>query len=159
MGDAPASLKYDWWGAVAKLRYGEPRYRFADLERALAVAEWFIPTWADFAEFAKMQPAHLLRNDPTDEIGRGLAWRWAPNMDVCCFPRERHLVAETWASDNTATLFIYYFHPDGRVTHIFERRRQEIIAARMELDARPPEHVARNRRFAAEHGLLPKPAP
>lgn len=129
-------LKYDWWGAFNRLRHEATPHPFHKLERALNHAAWFITNWADWAEHVRMQPAHLLRFDPMDMIGRGLAWRWTPVMDVVCFPSERMLVTES-VGRGISTLFVYEFHKDGRAMHVFGERRREILGMQLKLDAGP----------------------
>lgn len=122
-------LKYRWREAINRLEFEPTPYPQFKLRPVIDFADWFVAKWGDYAELAKMQPVHLLRNDHESPASRGLAWRWTPNMDVLCFPRERILCAESWRPDNTAILFVYEFHPDGRTTHVFGARRAEIIGS------------------------------
>lgn len=142
-------LKYDWFGAIYRLRHEpqpHPYYRVVD---TLNFADWFIAKWADWAEYAGMQPAHLLR------YPGGLAWRvagvWERGAwDVLCFPRKGFLCADT--SDPELSL-VYQFHKDGSVTLVTGASRADILGAQTALTAQDPWWIQSHRiQKAADHG-------
>lgn len=128
-------LHYDWFGPLHRLQTEPQPYPWRRLSAVIAHAEWFISHWADYAEHVGMQPVHLLRNDTEQPTQRGLAWRWNDCMDVLCFPRRRHLVAE--ANGVAPTLFVYEFGRDGRTNMVLGATRREILGAQCDLDAMP----------------------
>lgn len=127
-------MKYDWYGAINRLRNNPTRHPISKLAPALGFAEWFVHKWGDWAECARMQPAHLLKFD--DPEGRGLAWRGV-GMDVLCFPKPSAIILE-----GRANLFTYRFNPDGRTTLIFGIERADILGSFPELDAGPTVRAA-----------------
>jgi hypothetical protein len=131
-------LRYDWLTPINRLHFEPQPYSVFHLTPIIEFADWFVDTWADMAELAKMQPVHLLRNDLKCPAKRGIAWRFEPNMDVLCFPRERHMVAESVHPDNSSILFVYEFHKDGSVTHVFGEKRAEILGAQLERQNQEP---------------------
>lgn len=125
-------LKYRWHEAINRLEFEPTPYPQFRLRPVIEFATWFVNKWGDWAEMAKMQPVHLVRNDPADSLGRGLAWRWDHGMDVLCFPREQHMVAES-----PSALFVYHFGEDGRTTHVFGGARADILGSAVTLAAGP----------------------
>lgn len=129
----PNKLRYDWWGAYERLYVQPTPYPFRRLVGVLAVAQEFIERWADLAELVHMQPVHLLRNDPADPGGRGLAWRWSSHdvvhgADVVCFPRDRYVVADSQAGH----VFVYRFDKDGRTVMVTGDERKDILQGPIE---------------------------
>lgn len=131
------SLKYDWLTPINRLKYEPTAHAFIKLSRVISFSEWFVQKWADWAELAQMQPVHLLRYDPDDLAGRGLAWRWTDVMDVLCWPLARTMVAESLGTPTSPTLFVYRFLPDGRTVHLFGEERRQILQGHMELQQLP----------------------
>lgn len=143
-------LRFDWWGKLSGLEENPPAgVSLRKLNSVVAFAADFISRWADWAEMAKMQPAHLLARRTDDPTVRGLAWRWTDRMDVLCWPTERCLIAESVRDDESSTLFAYRFEPDGRVRHVFGQARAELLSTQIVLDASP---TIRQRYIAAGEG-------
>lgn len=126
-------LRYDWLTPINRLEFEPTNYPVFRLIPAIEFATWFVDKWADFAELAKMQPVHLLRDNRVDPAKRGLAWRFTAHMDILCFPRERHMVAEC-----SRNLFVYEFHRDGSTTHVFGEKRLEVLGAQIDLQNQEP---------------------
>ena len=125
------TLRHDWAGPLMRLYTVPQPYPFWRLREVIDIAGRFIDRWADWGELAGMRPAHLLKNDPADAIGRGLAWRG--DIDVVCFPRRFHLVTQVGS-----LLMVYRFHPDGRTTWLAGDERREVLGAYCEMDAATP---------------------
>ncbi len=139
----PERLKRDWAGAIRRMLTepnGQPPYR---VQQATDCAWAFVAKWADYAEMAGMQPAHLLslHDNPNRD---GLAWRWSrhcqwwerwsPAWDVVCFPSWRLMVAE---NPETGTPFVYRFRDDGGVELVLGDDYRRVMGAQIELMARP----------------------
>lgn len=131
-------LRYDWLTPINRLEFEPTNYPVFRLIPVIEFATWFVDKWADMAELAKMQPVHLLRDNQVDPAKRGLAWRFTVHMDILCFPRERHMIAESIHPDNSSILFVYEFHRDGSTTHLFGEKRLEILGAQISLNQQEP---------------------
>ena len=123
------SLRFDWKTPIARLERSGSPFPHWKVESAIQSAVAFCGLWADYAEMAGMQPAHLLSYK--NELGRGLAWRLNP-IRVLVFPRKGYLVAE-----GAESLLVYRFCPDGRTVMVFGKERTEILGSQVQLMQEP----------------------
>jgi len=138
------SLRWPWRAAIERTLARCPEWGIG-IERACemhAYATAFVDEYAEWAENAEMQPAHLLKIElgpPDFGVRRGLAWRFTPMMRVQGFPRRGFVTAISYDERHhrASPTYVYTFHPKGGLSPVFGAERAQVLSTPPDRDLMP----------------------